>query len=143
MALCQISSSPYHGNDQAVGRDRATPSRQYRYSWLDPHLPPDTLLHTSLYTRSSSDHVLPTTDPITPLSDAPVLASRWASRVTSRTPGPVTFSRRESTSSNSVRAKAFSSTRVATPDTFPAFQGWGKGGQASFYYKIIFLRYTI
>src|SRR5882762_5416656 len=58
-------------DDQAVGRDAQRHLRQYTaiLGWLHT-FSPQTLLHTSLYTRSSSDHVLPTADPITPLSDA-------------------------------------------------------------------------
>jgi len=103
-------------DDQAVGRDAQRHLRQYTaiLGWTHT-FSPDTLLHTSLYTRSSSDHVLPTTDPITPLSDASRSGFALASRVTSRTPGAVTSSRQESISSNSARARVFSSSRAAIP----------------------------
>src|SRR6202158_4007904 len=58
-------------DDQQVGRDAQRHLRQYTaiLGWTHT-FSPDTLLHTSLYARNSSDRVLPTADPITPLSDA-------------------------------------------------------------------------
>src|SRR5437899_11608913 len=58
-------------DDQAVGRDAQRHLRQYTAmaGWLHT-FSPQTLLHTSIYERTSSDQVLPTTDPITPLSSA-------------------------------------------------------------------------
>src|SRR5229473_2781438 len=56
-------------DDQAVGRDAQRHLRQYTaiLGWL--HIfSPETLLHTSVYERTSSDQVLPTSDPVTPLS---------------------------------------------------------------------------
>ncbi len=51
-------------DDQAVGRDAQRHLRQSTaiLGWTHT-FSPDTLLHTSLYERNSSDHVLPTTDP--------------------------------------------------------------------------------
>jgi len=65
------SSSPISRTIKLSAATRKRHLRQYTaiLGWTHT-FSPDTLLHTSLYTRSSSDHVLPTTDPITPLSDA-------------------------------------------------------------------------
>src|SRR6266478_2760320 len=121
-------------DDQAVGRDAQRHLRQYTaiLGWTHT-FSTETLLHTSLYARSSSDHVLPTTDPITPLSE--VSRSGFTLGV-------------KSDLSHSWRGHFFKAgidlVRVregesfffdsrGDPDVFPAFQGWGKGGQASFY----------
>src|SRR5437899_12725107 len=58
-------------DDQAVGRDAQRHLRQYTaiLGWLHT-FSPQTLLQTSVYERTSSDKVLPTTAPVTPLSDA-------------------------------------------------------------------------
>src|SRR5207248_5196933 len=54
-----------------VGRDAQRRLRRYTaiLGWLHT-FSPQTLLQTSVYQRTSSDKVLPTTDPVTPLSDA-------------------------------------------------------------------------
>src|SRR2546425_3098065 len=58
-------------DDQIVGRDAERRLRQQTaiLTWLHT-FSPETLLSTSLYERSGSDRVLPTTDPITPFSMA-------------------------------------------------------------------------
>jgi len=62
---------PNISDDQAVGRDAQRHLRQYTaiFGWLHT-FSPQTLLQTSVYERTSSDRVLPTTDPVTPLSSA-------------------------------------------------------------------------
>ena len=62
---------PNISDDEEVGRNADRHLRQSTaiLSWL--HIfSPRTLLSTSLYERLGSDRVLPTTDPITPLSTA-------------------------------------------------------------------------
>src|SRR6267378_3503079 len=121
-------------DDQAVGRDARRHLRQYTaiLGWTHT-FSPDTLLHTSLYTRSSSDHVLPTADPITPLSDA----SR--SGFTLGIKSDLSYSWRGHFFKAGIdlvqlrEGESFFFDPRGDPDTFPAFQGWGKGGQASFY----------
>src|SRR5207245_10473652 len=58
-------------DDQIVGRDAQRHLRQQTaiLTWLHT-FSPETLISTSLYERSGSDRVLPTTDPITPFSMA-------------------------------------------------------------------------
>src|SRR5438552_8362821 len=58
-------------DDQIVGRNARRHLRQQTaiLTWLHT-FSPETLLSTSLYERAGSDRVLPTTDPITPLSVA-------------------------------------------------------------------------
>jgi hypothetical protein len=121
-------------DDQAIGRDATRHLRQYTaiLGWTQT-FSPETLLHTSLYERSSSDHVLPTTDPITPLSDASRsgfslgiksdLSHSWRGHFFKAGIDLVQLREGES----------FFFDPRGDPDTFPAFQGWGKGGQASFY----------
>ena len=57
--------------DQEAGRDAQRHLRQATaiLGWTHT-FSPQALLHTSIYERTSSDRVLPTTDPDTPLSDA-------------------------------------------------------------------------
>ncbi len=120
-------------DDQAVGRDAQRHLRQYTaiLGWLHT-FSPQTLLHTSVYERTSSDQVLPTSDPVTPLSSA------------SRSSFTLGI---KSDLSHSWRGHFFKAgidlLRLREgesfffdgrgPEVFPPFQGWGKGGQASFY----------
>jgi hypothetical protein len=62
---------PNISDDEEVGRDAQRHLRQQTaiLSWLHT-FSPETLLSTSLYARTGSDRVLPTTDPITPFSMA-------------------------------------------------------------------------
>jgi hypothetical protein len=120
--------------DQAVGRDAQRHLRQYTaiLGWTHT-FSPATLLQTSIYQRSSSDKVLPTTDPITPLSDASRsgftlgvksdLSHTWHSHFFKAGVDLVRLREGES----------FFFDSRGDPDVFPPFQGWGKGGQASFY----------
>jgi hypothetical protein len=121
-------------DDQAVGRDAQRHLRQYTaiLGWLHV-FSPQTLLHTSLYERSGSDRVLPTTDPVTPFS----AASRawWTLGVKS----DLSHSWRGHFFKAGVdlvrlrEGESFFFDSRGDPDVFPAFRGWGKGGQASFY----------
>src|SRR5260370_33451617 len=123
-------------DDQAVGRDAQRHLRQYTaiLGWTHT-FSADTLLHTSLYTRSSSDHVLPTTDPITPLSDASRsgfalgvksdLSHSWRSHFFKAGVGLCQLREGESV--------FFAPPR--RPDTFPALQGWGKSRADRVYFQ--------
>src|SRR5205823_1277686 len=62
---------PNISDDQQVGRDAQRHLRQQTAILTCLHtFSPKTLLFTSLYERTGSDRVLPTTDPITPVSQA-------------------------------------------------------------------------
>jgi len=121
-------------DDQAVGRDAQRHLRQYTaiLGWLHT-FSPQTLLHTSVYERTSSDQVLPTSDPVTPLSSA----SR--SSFTLGIKSDLSHSWRGhffKTGIDLVRLRegeSFFFDGRGDPEVFPPFQGWGKGGQASFY----------
>ena len=125
---------PNISDDQAVGRDAQRYLRQFTAiaGWTHT-FSPETLLHTSIYERTSSDRVLPTSDPITPLSDASRstftlgvksdLSHTWRSHFFKVGVDLVRLREGES----------FFFDSRGDPDVFPAFQGWGKGGQASFY----------
>jgi hypothetical protein len=121
-------------DDQAVGRDAQRHLRQYTaiLGWLHT-FSPQTLLHTSIYERTSSDQVLPTTDPITPLSSASRsaftlgiksdLSHSWRGHFFK---AGIDFVRLR-------EGEGFFFDGRGDPDVFPSFQDWGKGGQASFY----------
>ena len=121
-------------DDQAVGRDAQRHLRQYTaiLGWTHT-FSPATLLQTSIYQRSSSDKVLPTTDPVTPLSDASRsgftlgvksdLSHTWHGHFFKAGVDLVRLREGES----------FFFDSRGDPDVFPSFQGWRKGGQASFY----------
>jgi TonB-dependent receptor-like protein/carboxypeptidase family protein len=125
---------PNISDDQAVGRDAQRHLRQYTaiLGWTHT-FSPATLLQTSIYQRSSSDKVLPTSDPITPLSDASRsgftlgvksdLSHIWHGHFFKAGLDLVRLREGES----------FFFDSRGDPDVVPAFQGWGKGGQASFY----------
>jgi hypothetical protein len=120
--------------DQEEGRNADRHLRQQTaiLSWMHS-FSPRTLLATSLYERIGSDRVLPTTDPVTPLSVASRstlslgiksdLSHVWRSHVFK---GGVDLLRlRESES-------LFFDGR-GDPDMFPSFSGSKRGGQASVY----------
>src|SRR6266550_4471230 len=121
-------------DDQAVGRDAQRHLRQYTaiLGWLHT-FSPQTLLHTSVYERTSSDQVLPTSDPVTPLSSASRssftlgiksdLSHSWRGHFFKAGIDLVRLHEGES----------FFFDGRGDPEVFPPFQGWGKGGQASFY----------
>ncbi len=121
-------------DDQAVGRDAQRHLRQYTaiLGWLHT-FSPQTLLHTSVYERTSSDQVLPTSDPVTPLSSASRssftlgiksdLSHSWRGHFFKAGIDLVRLREGES----------FFFDGRGDPEVFPPFQGWGKGGQASFY----------
>src|SRR5882762_1407681 len=121
-------------DDQAVGRDAERHLRQSTaiLGWLHT-FSPETLLHSSVYERTSSDRVLPTTDPITPLSSASRaaltlgiksdLSHFWRGHFFK---AGIDFVRLR-------EGESFVFDSRGDPDVFPSFQGWGKGGQASFY----------
>jgi hypothetical protein len=125
---------PNIADDQAVGRDAQRHLRQQTaiLSWLHT-FSPDTVLATSLYERTGSDRVLPTTDPITPLSQASRasltlgiksdLSHYWHGHFFK---GGVDLLRlRED--------ESFFFDSRGDPDVFPPFSGGLKGGQASAY----------
>ena len=125
---------PNVSEDQAVGRDAQRHLRQQTaiLNWLHT-FSPETMLSTSLYERSGSDRVLPTTDPVTPLS----IASR----------APLTFGIKSDLSRqwhghflkagvDLVRlreSESFFFDSRGDPDVFPSFSGSRLGGQASAY----------
>ncbi len=121
-------------DDQAVGRDAQRHLRQYTaiLGWLHT-FSPQTLLHTSVYERTSSDQVLPTSDPVTPLSSA----SR--SSFTLGVKSDLSHSWRGHFFKAGIdlvrlrEGESFFFDARGDPEVFPPFQGWGKGGQASFY----------
>ncbi len=120
--------------DQEAGRDAQRHLRQQTaiLSWLHA-LSPDSLINTSIYERTSSDQVLPTSDPDTPLS----IASRapltlgiksdatdiWHGHVLKA--GVDVFRIRE--------LESFFFDSRGDPDVFPAFQGGLQGGEAGAY----------
>jgi len=120
--------------DQAAGRDAQRHLRQYTaiLGWLHT-FSPQTLLQTSLYERTGSDQVLPTTDPVTPLSAASRasltlgvksdLSQSWRGHFFKAGVDLVRLREGES----------FFFDSRGDPDVFPAFRGWRQGGQASFY----------
>ncbi|HZQ66993.1 MAG TPA: TonB-dependent receptor [Terriglobales bacterium] len=121
-------------DDQEVGRNAQRHLRQQTaiLTWLHT-FSPRTLLSTSLYERMGSDRVLPTTDPITPISTA------------SRSPLTVGIKSDFSTAWHGhffkggvdlvrLREKeSFFFNSRGDPDVFPAFGGTLLGGQASAY----------
>jgi len=121
-------------DDQAVGRDAQRHLRQYTaiLGWLHT-FSAQTLLHTSVYERTSSDQVLPTSDPVTPLSSASRssftlgiksdLSHSWRGHFFKAGIDLVRLREGES----------FFFDGRGDPEVFPPFQGWGQGGQASFY----------
>jgi hypothetical protein len=120
--------------DQEAGRDAQRHLRQQTaiLGWLHT-FSAHTLLSTSLYERTSSDKVLPTSDPDTPLSDASRasltlgiksdLAHSWRGHFLKLGLDLVRLRELES----------FFFDGRGDPDIFPAFQGGVKGGQASAY----------
>src|SRR6266566_3034710 len=121
-------------DDQAVGRDAQRHLRQYTaiLGWLHT-FSPQTLLHTSVYERTSSDQVLPTSDPVTPLSSA---SRSW---FTLGVKSDLSHSWRGHFFKAGIdlvrlhEGESFFFDGRGDPEVFPPFQGWGKGGQASFY----------
>jgi len=120
--------------DQEVGRDAQRHLRQQTsiLGWLHT-FSSQAILHTSIYERTSSDRVLPTTDAVTPLSDA----SRASFTLGIKT--DFAFSSGShffKTGLDAVRLRegeSFFFDSRGDPDVFPSFQGWGHGGQVSFY----------
>ncbi len=120
--------------DQEVGRDAVRHLRQQTaiLGWSH-NFSPRTLLSTSIYERIGSDRVLPTTDPITPLSIASRstltggiksdLSHVWRGHIFKA--GVDLLRLRES--------ESFFFDSRGDPDVFPAFTGSRKGGQASAY----------
>jgi len=125
---------PNISDDQAAGRDAQRHLRQQTaiLTWL--HMfSPQTLISTSLYERTSSDRVLPTTDLITPFSEAsrsPLtlgiksdLSHYWNGHFFKAGVDLVRLRENE---------RFFFDSR-GDPDVFPTFSGGLHGGQASAY----------
>ncbi len=120
--------------DQEAGRNARRQVRQYTaiLGWLHS-FSPRTIVQTSVYGRTGSDLVLPTTDPVTPFSDASRstftlgiksdLSHAWRGHLFKTGVDLVRLREGES----------FFFDSRGDPDVFPLFQGWRKGGQASFY----------
>src|SRR6202521_3424134 len=121
-------------DDQAVGRDARRHLRQYTtiLGWLHT-FSPQTLLHTSIYERTSSDHVLPTSDPDTPLSSASRSAFTLGIKSDLSHSWRGHFFKAGIDLVRLREGESFFFDSRGDPDVFPPFQGWGKGGQASFY----------
>jgi outer membrane receptor for ferrienterochelin and colicins len=131
---------PNISDDQEVGRDAQRHLRQQTaiLGWTHA-FSPKALLSSSLYERTSSDRVLPTTDPITPLS----VASR----------SPLTLGIKSDFSQywhgHYLKAgvdlmrlredESFFFDSRGDPDVFPAFSGGLLGGQVSLYAQDHFL----
>ncbi len=121
-------------DDQLVGRDAQRHLRQQTaiLGWLHT-FSSRTLVSTSLYERTSSDKVLPTTDPLTPLSDASRasftlgiksdLSHSWRGHFFKLGVDLVRLRELES----------FFFDSRGDPDVFPPFRGGLRGGQASLY----------
>src|SRR5438876_4437121 len=121
-------------DDQEVGRSAQRHVRQQTgiLTWWHT-FSPETLLSTSLYERTGSDRVLPTTDPVTPYSigsRAPLtlgiksdLSHYWHGQFIKAGVDLVRLRELES----------FFFDSRGDPDMFPAFSGGLKGGQASAY----------
>src|SRR5260370_13813298 len=130
---------PNISDDQAAGRDAQRHLRQQTalLTWL--HMfSPQTLISTSLYERTSSDRVLPTTDLITPFSEAsrsPLtlgiksdLSHYWNGHFFKAGVDLVRLRENES----------FFFDSRGDPDAFPTFSGELNGGQASAYVQAHF-----
>ncbi len=125
---------PNISDDQAVGRDAQRRLRQQTaiLNWLHT-FSARTLISTSLYERTSLDRVAPTTDPITPFSEAsrsPLtlgiktdLSHFWSGHFLKAGVDLVRLRENEN----------FFSDSRGDPDVFPAFTGGLHGGQASAY----------
>jgi hypothetical protein len=125
---------PNIADDEEVGRDADRHLRQQTaiLNWSHT-FSQRTLLSTSLYERLGSDHVLPTTDPITPLSIASRstltvgiksdLSHQWRGHLFKAGVDLVRLRELES----------FFFDSRGDPDVFPTFSGGKKGGQASVY----------
>jgi len=120
--------------DQEAGRDAQRHLRQYTgiLSWMHS-FSPKTLLSTSIYGRSGSDRVLPTTDPDTPYSKASrsVLTLGIKSDLSTTYHGH--FIRAGVDLLRLRELESFFFDGRGDPDVFPPFSGGIKGGQASLY----------
>src|SRR6266446_3248172 len=121
-------------DDQAVGRNAQRHLRQYTaiLGWLHT-FSPQTLLHTSIYERTSSDQVLPTSDPDTPLSSASRSAFTLGIKSDLSHSWRGHFFKAGIDLVRLREGESFFFDSRGDPDVFPPFQGWGRGGQASFY----------
>ncbi len=121
-------------DDQTVGRNAQRHLRQQTgiLSWLHV-LSSRAVLSTSLYERTGSDRVLPTTDPITPLS----IASRASLTVGAKSDLSLDWRGQFlKFGVDLVRLReneSFFFDSRGDPDVFPSFQGGLRGGQASLY----------
>jgi hypothetical protein len=120
--------------DQEAGRDAQRHLRQATaiLGWTHT-FSPQALLHTSIYERTSSDRVLPTTDPDTPLSDA----SRSAFTLGVKSDFSYALKGQVLKVGFDLvhlrEGESFFFESRGDPDVFPAFKGWATGGQASVY----------
>src|SRR5262249_18564087 len=117
--------------DQEVGRDALRHLRQHTaiLSWLHT-LSPESLISTSIYERTSSDRVLSTSDPDTPLSIASraPLTLGIKSDATDIWHGHVLKAGIDLSRIRELESFFFDSR--GDPDVFPAFQGGLHGGEA-------------
>src|SRR5262249_14741712 len=120
--------------DQEAGRDAQRHLRQQTAILSWQHVfSPQLLLSSSFYERTSSDRVLPTTDPDTPLSDE----SRNDLTLGVKSDLTYTFAGHLLKVGGEFvhlrEGESFFLDSRGDPDVFPAFQGWGHGKQGSFY----------
>jgi len=120
--------------DQAVGRNAQRHLRQQTaiLNWLHT-FSPQTLLSTSVYERTGSDRVLPTSDPITPYSVASraPLTLGFKSDLSHSWHGHVLKAGAELVRLRELESFFFDSR--GDPDVFPSFGSGLNGGQASAY----------
>ena len=120
--------------DQEVGRNAQRHLRQQTaiLNWLHT-FSPQTLLSTSVYERTGSDRVLPTSDPITPYSVASraPLTLGFKSDLSHSWHGHVLKAGAELVRLRELESFFFDSR--GDPDVFPSFGGGLNGGQASAY----------
>jgi hypothetical protein len=120
--------------DQAVGRDARRHLRQQTaiLNWVRT-FSPNRLLSTSLYARAGSDRILPTTDPVTPLSTASrsPLTLGIKSDFSQAFRGHIIKMGVDLTRLRELESFSFDSR--GDPDVFPSFSGGVSGGLASVY----------
>jgi len=125
--------------DQEAGRNAQMHLRQQTAIGTWQHtFSPETLIATSVYERTGSDRVLPTTDPDTPLSSASrsPLTIGIKSDVSHYTHGHFIKMGVDLVRLRELESFFFDSR--GDPDVFPPFSGGLKGGQASMYIQYHF-----
>ena len=120
--------------DQVAGRDAQRHLRQQTAILTWQHtFSPRLLLSSSIYERTPSDRVLPTTDPVTPLSDASRAAFTLGAKsdISYATGGHLIKAGGEFVHLR--EGESFFLDSRGDPEVFPPFQGWGQGKAGNFY----------